>query len=220
MPARALRRPGGVDLAAGSAVRCRGKSSIPAPDIGRFQVTFINAGIPTLFLNAEELGFTGIELQEQINNQPEILSRLETIRAYGALKMGLISELKEAKTRQHTPKLAFVAPAQSYSCASGKLIKEQEIDLSVRAMSMGQLHHAMMGTAAVAIATAASIPNTLVNIAAGGKKCNTVTFGHPSGTMTVGAQTDCIEKEWIAKKAVMSRSARIIMSGMIHIPIS
>ena len=188
------------------------------PDIGTFKATMITAGIPTIFLNADEIGYTGTELQETINGDEAALTRFETIRAYGAVKMGLIKDISEAASRQHTPKVAFVAPAQAYTSSSGKNIAASEIDLHVRALSMGKLHHAMMGTAAVAIGTAAAIPGTLVNIAAGAGERSAVTFGHPSGTLKVGAQAECINDNWTVKKVSMSRSARVLMEGTVRIP--
>jgi probable AcnD-accessory protein PrpF len=188
------------------------------PDIGTFKATMITAGIPTIFLNADEIGYTGIELQEAINGDEAALTRFETIRAYGAVKMGLIKDISEAASRQHTPKVAFVAPAQAYTSSSGKEIGASDIDLHVRALSMGKLHHAMMGTAAVAIGTAAAIPETLVNLAAGGGDKDNVTFGHPSGTLKVGAEAECIDSNWTVKKVSMSRSARVLMEGWVRIP--
>ena len=188
------------------------------PGEGSFQATFINAGIPTIFLNAADLGYTGTELQEQINTDPLALARLETIRAFGALKMGLIQDIAEAASRQHTPKIAFVAPPLTYIASSGKQVKQEDIDLLVRAMSMGKLHHAMMGTAAVAIATAAAVPGTVVNLAAGGGEREVVRFGHPSGTLRVGAQAEQQQGTWTVRKAIMSRSARVLMEGWVRVP--
>ncbi|MES9815050.1 MAG: 2-methylaconitate cis-trans isomerase PrpF [Candidatus Thiodiazotropha sp.] len=191
---------------------------LEVPGIGGFQATMINAGIPTIFLNADEIGYSGIELQEAINGDPAALERFETIRAHGAIKMGLIDRVEEAAARQHTPKVAFVAPAADYTASSGKAINAGDIDLNVRALSMGKLHHAMMGTAAVAIGTAAAIPGTLVNLAAGGGEREAVTFGHPSGTLKVGATASERNGNWIVDKVVMSRSARILMEGWVRIP--
>ncbi len=188
------------------------------PEIGTFQATFINAGIPTIFINAEDLGFAGTELQDAINGNTATLARLETIRAYGAKYMGLIQEVSEAAQRQHTPKLAFVAKPKPYTTSSGKALNPEDCDLLVRALSMGKLHHAMMGTAAVAIGTAAAIPGTLVNLAAGGGAREAVRFGHPSGTLRVGAQAIQENGQWVVKKAVMSRSARVLMEGWVRIP--
>lgn len=191
---------------------------LEVPGIGTFKATLINAGIPTIFLNAADIGYTGTELQDAINNDVEALARFETIRAHGALKMGLINDLAEAAARQHTPKVAFVAPATPYTSSSGKAIGVADVDLLVRALSMGKLHHAMMGTAAVAIGTAAAIPGTLVNLAAGGGERTAVRFGHPSGTLRVGAQAQLIDGQWTVTKAIMSRSARVLMSGWVHVP--
>ena len=188
------------------------------PEVGTFSVTMISAGIPTIFLNADDIGYKGTELQEAINGDEQALARFEKIRAYGAVKMGLINDISEAVSRQHTPKVAFVAPAQAYTTSSGKDIAESDIDLHVRALSMGKLHHAMMGTAAVAIGTAAAIPGTLVNIAAGSGESSTVTFGHPSGTLKVGAEAECIDGNWTVRKVSMSRSARVLMEGWVRIP--
>ncbi|WP_025520613.1 2-methylaconitate cis-trans isomerase PrpF [Vibrio parahaemolyticus] len=188
------------------------------PDVGTFNATFINAGIPTIFIDAESIGYQGTELQDQINNDDAALAMFESIRAHGALKMGLISELEEAQTRQHTPKVAFVSKPKSYQSSSGKEVNESEIDVLVRALSMGKLHHAMMGTAAVAIASAVCVPGTLVNLAAGGGEKESVTFGHPSGTLKVGAQAKQTEQGWVVQKAIMSRSARILMEGFVRVP--
>ncbi|MFQ2717636.1 2-methylaconitate cis-trans isomerase PrpF [Aeromonas caviae] len=185
---------------------------------GTLKATLICAGIPTVFVNAEEIGYEGTELREQINTDPEALARFEAIRVAGALRMGLIKRPEEAATRQHTPKIAFVAPAKDYRTASGKEIIAGEIDLLVRALSMGKLHHAMMGTCAVAIGTAAAIPGTLVNLAAGGGEREAVRFGHPSGTLRVGAQAEQVAGQWTVTKAVMSRSARILMEGWVRVP--
>jgi 2-methylaconitate cis-trans-isomerase PrpF len=178
----------------------------------------INAGIPTIFIKAEQLGYSGAELQEAINSDAAALAKFETIRAYGAVRMGLISHPDEAAKRQHTPKVAFVAAPLDYVSSSGKSVSASDIDLSVRALSMGKLHHAMMGTAAVAIGTAAAIPGTLVNLAAGGGKRSAVRFGHPSGTLRVGAEATQVDGVWVVKKAIMSRSARVLMEGWVRIP--
>ncbi|MDG2524889.1 2-methylaconitate cis-trans isomerase PrpF [Stenotrophomonas sp. HITSZ_GD] len=192
--------------------------TLDVPGVGSFQATLINAGIPTIFLDAAALGYTGSELQEAINGDAAALARLETLRAHGAVKMGLIAAPEEAAKRQHTPKLAFVAPPAAYIASSGKQVTAEDIDLRVRAMSMGKLHHAMMGTAAVAIGTAAAIPGTLVNRAAGGGARGAVRFGHPSGTLRVGAEAAQVDGQWVVTKAVMSRSARVLMEGWVRVP--
>ncbi|MCP5475262.1 MAG: 2-methylaconitate cis-trans isomerase PrpF [Rhodanobacteraceae bacterium] len=192
--------------------------TLEVPGVGSFQATMITAGIPTIFLRAADLGLKGTELQNDINSDAALLARLETIRAHGALKMGLIKDLAEAQTRQHTPKLAFVAPPAEYLASSGKTIAAADTDVLVRALSMGKLHHAMMATCAVAIAVAASVPGTLVNLAAGGGERQAVRFGHPSGTLRVGAQATQVNGQWAVTKAVMSRSARILMEGWVRVP--
>ncbi len=191
---------------------------LDVPGIGTFKATMINAGIPTIFLNADEIGYTGAELQEAINGDPDALTRFETIRAHGAIRMGLIKDVAEAVARQHTPKVAFVAKPITYTSSSDKSVAAEDIDLLVRALSMGKLHHAMMGTAAVAIGSAAAIPGTLVNLAAGGGERSSVTFGHPSGTLKVGAEASQVGSEWAVNKASMSRSARVLMEGWVRVP--
>ena len=191
---------------------------LQVPGVGTLKATMINAGIPTIFLNADEISYTGTELQAVINEDSKALTMFESIRAHGALRMGLIENLQEAATRQHTPKVAFVGKPQNYVASSGKQINAQDIDLVVRAMSMGQLHHAMMGTAAVAISIASAIPGTLVNLAAGGGERSSVCFGHPSGTLKVGGEASQVDGQWTARKAIMSRSARILMEGTVRVP--
>ncbi len=191
---------------------------LEVPGVGTLRATMINAGIPTIFINAEDIGYAGTELQDTINGDPKALSMFETIRAHGAVKMGLIGHVDEAANRQHTPKVAFVAAPVDYLSSSGKQIKAGDIDVLVRALSMGKLHHAMMGTAAVAIATASAVPGTLVNLAAGGGDRTDVTFGHPSGTLRVGAEASQVNGQWTATKAIMSRSARILMEGWVRVP--
>lgn len=192
---------------------------LTVPGVGILDATLINAGIPTIFVNASDIAYTGAELQSVINESQSALALFEAIRSHGAVKMGLISDVSEAANRQHTPKVAFVAPPIDYVAASGKTVRAAEIDLLVRAMSMGKLHHAMMGTAAVAIGAAAAVPGTLVNLAAGGGKRSEVVFGHPSGTLRVGAEATQIDDEWVVKKAIMSRSARVLMEGWVRVPV-
>ena len=191
---------------------------LEVPGVGTFDATLINAGIPTIFLKAEALGYTGAELQDAINGDAKALAMFEAIRAHGAVRMGLIRHVDEAAGRQHTPKVAFVAPPKDYVSSSGKAVRTGDIDLLVRALSMGKLHHAMMGTAAVAIGTAAAVPGTLVNLAAGGGNRSAVRFGHPSGTLRVGAEATLAGGAWTVTKALMSRSARVLMEGTVRIP--
>ncbi|WP_296811042.1 2-methylaconitate cis-trans isomerase PrpF [Thiocapsa sp.] len=191
---------------------------LEVPGVGMLKATMINAGIPTVFINAEAIGYRGTELQDAINGDADALRMFETIRAHGALRMGLIKDVAEAATRQHTPKVAFVAPPADYVSSSGKPVAAGDIDLCVRALSMGKLHHAMMGTAAVAIGTAAAIPGTLVNLAAGGGERTAVRFGHPSGTLRVGAEARHVDGDWTVTKAIMSRSARVLMEGWVRVP--
>ena len=191
---------------------------LDVPGIGRFPATMISAGIPTVFVNAADIGYQGTELREDINGDPAQLARFEQIRIAGALRMGLIQSPEEAAKRQHTPKIAFVSPPKSYTASSGKVIQATDVDLLVRALSMGKLHHAMMGTCAVAIGTAAAIPGTLVNLAAGGGERQAVRFGHPSGTLRVGAEARLVDGQWQVTKAVMSRSARVLMEGWVRVP--
>ncbi|GLX14434.1 putative methylaconitate Delta-isomerase PrpF [Pseudomonas straminea] len=191
---------------------------LDVPGVGTFKATLISAGIPTIFVNAEDIGYQGTELREDINSDPAQLARFEQIRVAGALRMGLIKTPEEALTRQHTPKVAFVSPPKSYRASSGKTVEAGEVDLLVRALSMGKLHHAMMGTCAVAIGAAAAVPGTLVNLAAGGGERQAVRFGHPSGTLRVGAEAGQVDGSWVVTKAIMSRSARILMGGWVRVP--
>ncbi|WP_339826275.1 2-methylaconitate cis-trans isomerase PrpF [uncultured Arenimonas sp.] len=192
--------------------------TLDVPGVGSFEATMINSGIPTIFVRAKDIGYTGTELQDAINGDPAALARFETIRAHGAVRMGLIKDVAEAPKRQHTPKIAFIAPATDYVASSGKHIAAGDIDLCVRALSMGKLHHAMMGTCAVAIGTAAAIPGTLVNEAAGSGDRQAVRFGHPSGTLRVGAEATQVDGQWQVRKAIMSRSARVLMEGAVRVP--
>ncbi len=191
---------------------------LEVPGIGTLKATMINAGIPTVFVDARAIGYQGTELQDAINGDPRALELFENIRAHGAVRMGLIERVEQAAMRQHTPKVAYVAGPADYVCSSGKRVAAGDIDLLVRAMSMGKLHHAMMGTAAVAIGAAAAVPGTLVNLAAGGGERKAVRFGHPSGTLRVGAEAKLVEGEWTVTKAIMSRSARVLMDGWVHVP--
>ncbi|WP_454764017.1 2-methylaconitate cis-trans isomerase PrpF [Cupriavidus campinensis] len=191
---------------------------LEVPGVGTLKATMINAGIPTIFVDANAIGYTGCELQDAINGDPKALAMFETIRAYGAKRMGLIQDIGEAARRQHTPKVAFVARPATYTASSGKVVNAGDVDLLVRALSMGKLHHAMMGTAAVAIGTAAAVPGTLVNLAAGGGEREAVRFGHPSGTLRVGAQASQADGQWTVTKAIMSRSARVLMEGWVRVP--
>ena len=213
-PADAAEGEGGAMFPTGNLI-----DALEVPGLGTIDATLINAGIPTIFVNARDLGYTGTELQDAINGDPRALTMFETLRAHGAVRMGLITRVEDAATRQHTPKVAFVAPPADYTASSGKPVHAAEVDLLVRAMSMGKLHHAMMGTAAVAIGTAAAVPGTLVNLAAGGAARSAVRFGHPSGTLRVGAEATQVGGQWQVTKALMSRSARVLMEGWVRVPV-
>ncbi|AXA83584.1 2-methylaconitate cis-trans isomerase PrpF [Lysobacter oculi] len=191
---------------------------LEVPGHGSFRATLINAGVPTVFVDAAALGYDGTELQGAINEDKPALARLEAIRAQAALRMGLVDDVAKAAQRPLTPKVAFVAPARDYLSSSGAAVKAGDIDLNVRAISMGKMHHAMMGTASVAIASAAAVPGTLVNEAAGGGTRDVVRFGHPSGTLRVGAAAEQVDGQWVVRKAVMSRSARVLMEGTVRVP--
>ena len=212
--------PAAEEEGAGGAMFPTGQlvDDLEVPGVGTLKATMINAGIPTIFVNAQAIGYTGTELQDAINGDAKAVAMFEAIRAHGALRMGLIGHVDEAAQRQHTPKVAFVAPPADYLASSGKTVKAADVDLLVRALSMGKLHHAMMGTAAVAIGTAAAIPGTLVNLAAGGGARSAVRFGHPSGTLRVGAEAVQADGEWTVTKAIMSRSARVLMEGWVRVP--
>ena len=192
---------------------------LDVPGLGRVRATLINAGVPMVFVEAATLGYDGTELQPAINEDKAALARLEAIRAAGAVRMRLIDDVAQAAARPLTPKVAFVAPPKDYVASSGKPVHGADIDLLARAISMGKLHHAMMGTASVAIATAAAVPGTLVNAAAGGGTRDVVRFGHPSGTLRVGADVRQVDGQWVATKAVMSRSARVLMEGTVRVPL-
>ena len=192
---------------------------LEVPGLGRVRATLINAGVPMVFVEAATLGYDGTELQPAINEDKAALARLEAIRAAGAVRMGLIGDVAQAAARPLTPKVAFVAPPKDYVASSGKPVAAADIALLARAISMGKLHHAMMGTASVAIATAAAVPGTLVNAAAGGGTRDVVRFGHPSGTLRVGADVRQVDGQWVATKAVMSRSARVLMEGTVRVPV-
>jgi probable AcnD-accessory protein PrpF len=212
--------PGADEEGAGGVMFPTGQlvDELEVPGVGTFKATMINAGIPTIFLNAEDIGYTGTELQDAINSDPKALARFEAIRAHGALRMGLIAHIDDASKRQHTPKVAYVAKPADYLSSSGKRVAAADVDLLARVMSMGKLHHAMVGTAAIAIGAAAAIPGTLVNLAAGGGARQEVRFGHPSGTLRVGAEATNDGDEWTIKKAIMSRSARVLMEGWVRVP--
>ncbi|MCX4171571.1 MULTISPECIES: 2-methylaconitate cis-trans isomerase PrpF [Paraburkholderia] len=212
-PAAEEKGAGGAMFPTGNLV-----DDLEVPGVGTLKATMINAGIPTIFVDAEAIGYKGTELQDAINSDEKALAMFETIRAHGAVRMGLIKNIDEIATRQHTPKVAFVAKPADYVASSGKRVAASDVDLLVRAMSMGKLHHAMMGTAAVAIGTAAAISGTLVNLAAGGGARDAVRFGHPSGTLRVGAEAREEGGEWTVTKAIMSRSARVLMEGWVRVP--
>lgn len=188
------------------------------PDGTKLNATLINAGIPAVFVNAADIGYTGTELREDVNGDAAALARFEAIRVAGGLKMGVLKTAADAARSLRAPAIAFVAPPADYVSSSGKTIRAGDIDLLARALSMGKLHHAMMGTASVAIAAAAAVPGTLVNLAAGGGARTATRFGHPSGTLRVGAEARQVDGQWAVTKAIMSRSARILMEGFVRVP--
>ena len=192
---------------------------LDVPGVGRIEATLINAGNPTIFVDAVRLGLTGTELQGDINGDKAMLQRAEAVRALGAVAMGLVATPEEATARRpHTPKLAFVAKPAPYTASDGKRVEADSIDLLARIFSMGVLHHAMTGTGAVAIAAAAAIPGTVVSRVAPAGGDGRVRFGHPSGTLSVGAEAREQDGQWTVSKVMMSRSARQLMEGWVRVP--
>ena len=189
------------------------RDTLDVPGVGKVEATLINAGLPTVFVAATSLGFTGTELQADINSNPERLARAEAVRMAGAQAMGIA-----ATPGSHTPKIAFVAAPADYTASDGKAVRGEDINLLARIFSMGPLHHAMTGTGAVAIATAVAIPGTLPAIVARPSDDGWVRFGHPSGTLAVGAEAQEIDGQWVVSKAMMSRSARRLMEGWVRVP--
>ena len=191
---------------------------LDVPGVGVVEATLINAGNPTIFVDAVTLGLSGSELQPRVNTDAELLAKAETIRANATVAMGLAATAAEAtEKRPHTPKLAFVARPTGYTASSGKDVSSSDMDLCARIFSMGKLHHAMTGTGAVAIAVAAAIPGTLVSRVLGGGRRDEVRFGHPSGTLKVGADAAEQDGTWAVTKALMSRSARRLMDGQVFV---
>jgi probable AcnD-accessory protein PrpF len=192
---------------------------LDVPGVGRFEATLINAGNPTVFVDAASLGLEGTELQDDVNGDKELLKRVEAVRAHGAVAMGLVVTPQEAtEKRPHTPKLAFVAKPAAYTASDGKRIEPKAIDLLARIFSMGVLHHAMTGTGAVAIAAAAAIPGTIVSRVAPTGADGRIRFGHPSGTLSVGAEAREDNGQWTVTRVMMSRSARRLMDGWVTVP--
>ncbi|HLG88257.1 MAG TPA: 2-methylaconitate cis-trans isomerase PrpF [Alphaproteobacteria bacterium] len=189
------------------------------PVAGKIEATLINAGNPTIFIEAATLGLTGTELQGDVNGNVALLERAEIIRAHGAVAMGLAATTAEATTtRPATPKLAFVARPRDYLSSDGQSIDAGSIDVLARIFSMGALHHAMTGTGAVAIAVAAAIPGTLVHRIAPAGPDGRIRFGHPSGILNAGAEARLENGRWIVTKALMSRTARRLMEGWVLVP--
>lgn len=213
--------PGADEDGEGGAMFPTGRmiDKLAVPGIGDVEATLINAGNPTIFVDAKTLGLTGSELQPAINNDAALLARCEAVRAHATVAMGLAATAREAtEKRPHTPKLAFVAQPLGYTSSSGKAVEPKDIDLCARIFSMGKLHHAMTGTGAVAIAVASAIPGTLVSRVLGGGQHGEVRFGHPSGTLMVGAEAQEQDGTWLVTKALMSRSARRLMDGQVYVP--
>ena len=196
---------------------------LDVPGIGAIEATMINAGNPTIFVDAGPLGFKGTELQAEVNGDRARLALAEQVRARGALAMGLVKSLAGAAERQATPKLAYVAKPAGYTASDGRTVEASSIDLLARIFSMGVLHHAMTGTGAVAIAAAAAIPGTVVSrlapIDATGGKDGRVRFGHPSGVLAVGAEAvEEAQGQWKVTKVSLSRTARRLMEGWVRVP--
>lgn len=210
--------PGADEDGVGGAMLPTGRvlDHLEIPAMGSIAATLINAGNPSIFVTAQDLGLRGDETQAEVNADMELLNRLEAIRAHGAVAMGLAASIDDAtRNRPHTPKLAFLAPPKEFIAAGGKQIPANEIDVLARIMSMGKLHHAMTGTGAVAIAAAAAIPGTVVAKMVRPGTHGQTRIGHASGVLAVGAEAQETENGWYVSKVVTSRSARRLMVGEV-----
>ena len=215
--------PGGGKAGAAGPLLPTGRAVdvLTAPDGARVEATLINAGNPTVFVDAQAIGLTGLEMQHEVNANPALLDRLEALRAQAAVVMGLARSAGEAtRDRPATPKLCFVAPPADYRAADGRRVSAADIDLLARILSMGRLHHAMTGTGGVAIAAAASIPGTLVQrLLPAAPPDGRVRFGHPSGSLSVAARASRSDDgRWRIDKVSMTRSARRLMQGSVFVP--
>lgn len=174
--------PGGSD---GSILPTRNAiDELDIPGFDNLPVTLLNAGNPTIFIDADKVGLKGTETQDQVNSDAELLARLETIRAHCTVAMGLAETAEEAtRLRPHTPKLCMVAKPKAYQAAGGKQVEPGDIDVIARILSMGKLHHAITGTGAVAVAVAAALDGTLVNRIVGDIGDRQVRMGHTAGSI-------------------------------------
>lgn len=191
---------------------------LDVPGVGAVRATLINAGNPAVMVAAETIGLSGTELQPDVNADAVMLARCEAIRAHGAVVMGLASSPEQAsRERQHTPKVAFFAKPRDYATSRGTRVLQGDVDVLARIISMGKLHHAMTGTGAVGIAAACAIPGTIASEIVG-RPMDSITFGHPSGKLKVGADAHRTEQGWQVTKVVMGRSARRLMVGQVLVP--
>jgi hypothetical protein len=197
---------------------------LDVPGLGRIETTLVDASNPVVIVRASDLGLRGDELAEDVDAHPELLRKIEAIRACGAVAMGLAASAEEAtRRRPGTPKITFVAEPRAYRTQRGTSVASDDVTLLSRIMSMGTLHRTHAATGAVAVAAAAlvrgSIAYAVARRATEGPE-QEVRIGHPSGVLPVGARVVQANGRWVCEKGITYRTARRLMEGWAFVPAS
>ena len=189
------------------------KDTLEIPGFGPLEVTVIDSGTLVVLLKAESVGLTGRE-QQELNGDAEKMELLETIRGLVAQKVGLVSDWRLArKETPAAPDLAFLSKPQDYEALGGGVVKAEDMDLCVRALSMGKVHKAYPITVTVATASAAVLDGTVAAELLPKKKWTIIRLGHASGVMDVQVKA----AEGRIEKIGVLRTARRIMDGNVYI---
>ncbi len=199
------------------------KDKIQVTDLGELEVSIVDAANPMVFVEAKELGLTGIETPEEIDSNQKMLGILEEIRAKAAQTIGMVDDWKEAEEKSPAfPMVAFVSPAQEYKdFTTGRQIREEDTDFVSRLMYMQIIHKTYAGTGTICTGAAARIEGTVVNEVMKQKnrgRDSILRIGHPAGIITIDVFAELDAGKWKLTKAAINRTARRIMDGYCYVP--
>jgi len=188
---------------------------LDVPGFGKVQVSIVDAANPLVFVKAADLGLKGTELPAELDADPAKLDLLEKVRGLAAVKLGLIKDYtKSAWETPGIPKMTFVAEPHDYLTANGQSIKENQIDLLSRMMSMQKTHPTYAMTGAMCTAAAAVVPGSVVaQVLRKDADTQFIRIGHPDGILEAGVDYSLKDNKVEVEDTFGFRTANLLLDG-------
>lgn len=203
----------GLLLPTGNAV-----DDLAMPDGTTIRASLVDAANPTVFVAADAVGLSGTETAAEIGANAEVCNRLEAVRIAAALGGKIATSAEEARTTvSNLPLVAVVSAPQDHAIPGGH-VAAGDVDVITRMISAGQPHKATPLTGAMCLAVAAAIPGTIVQHIRRQDLAGDLRIGHATGILPVAAKVRLNNGKPVADEAVVYRTARRLMAGVVYIP--